>query len=114
ATDKSVTWSSSDEDVATVSASGFVTAIKPGKATITATTANGLTASCEVTVTAKPAGIDGVDSDDAQVWVEGGKIVAPDGSEVFDLNGRRVKPTGISSGIYLVRVPNGKTVKIRL
>lgn len=49
-----VTWSSSDEDVATV-ANGTVTAVAAGTAAITGTcTQNGITASatCEVTVTA--------------------------------------------------------------
>jgi len=44
ATDRSVVWSSSNSTVASVSASGAVTAILPGTATITATTA-GLDAS---------------------------------------------------------------------
>lgn len=48
--DQSVTWSSSDPTVATVSAFGLVTSLKAGTATITATSANGVTASCEVTV----------------------------------------------------------------
>ena len=46
---KSVTWSSSDESVATV-ASGKVTGLKNGTVTITATSYHGLTASCVVTV----------------------------------------------------------------
>ena len=49
ATDKSVTWTSSDQAVATV-ASGRVTAIGSGTATITATTGNGKTAFCTITV----------------------------------------------------------------
>ncbi len=53
ATDPSVTWTSSDESVATVSAEGIIIAIKAGTATITAASSNGLTASCEVTVSAK-------------------------------------------------------------
>lgn len=51
-TDKTVTWTTSDASVATVSSTGLVTAIKAGPATITATTSNGLSASCDVTVTA--------------------------------------------------------------
>lgn len=49
ATNKIVTWSTSDATVATVT-SGIVTAVGRGKAIITATTANGKTASCVVTV----------------------------------------------------------------
>lgn len=50
ATDKSVVWSSSNPAVATVSASGLVTAAGKGTATITATTVNGHSAVCKVTV----------------------------------------------------------------
>ena len=58
ATDKTVTWKSSDESVCTV-ADGVVTAVTAGTATITATATNGTaddtsddkTATCEVTVT---------------------------------------------------------------
>ena len=56
ATDKSVTWSSSNEAVATV-ADGVVTAVAAGEATITVTATNGtadtsddFSATCEVTV----------------------------------------------------------------
>ena len=51
ASDKSVTWSSSAPDVATVDQNGKVTAVKKGTATITVkTTDGGKTAACEVTV----------------------------------------------------------------
>ena len=49
ATDKTVTWSSSDETVVTVSDEGVVTGIKEGKA-IVAATAGEQSAQCEVTV----------------------------------------------------------------
>lgn len=50
---KYVKWTSSDEEVAKVSADGVVTAIKPGNATITATSVEhpGVEATCAVTVT---------------------------------------------------------------
>ncbi|WP_243447784.1 Ig-like domain-containing protein, partial [Clostridium acetobutylicum] len=50
AVDKNVTWTSSDPSIATVDASGKITAVKPGTVTVTATTDNGKTASCNVTV----------------------------------------------------------------
>ena len=49
---KALTWSSSNTSVATVDASGKVTGVAAGTATITATTANGKTATCSVTVQA--------------------------------------------------------------
>lgn len=53
AADRTVTWSSSVPAVASVDAGGKVTAKKAGTAVITATTVNGLTASCTFTVAAK-------------------------------------------------------------
>lgn len=50
AIDKTVTWSVDNKKVATVDANGAVTAVGFGKATVTATTVNGITATCEVTV----------------------------------------------------------------
>lgn len=51
AKDKSVSWSSSDTNVATVSQDGLITAMAPGTATITAkTNTGGLTATCSVEV----------------------------------------------------------------
>ena len=54
AKDETVTWSSSNDKIATVDQDGVVTAVSGvagGKAIITATTAGGATATCEVTVT---------------------------------------------------------------
>ena len=50
ATNKTVTWKSSDETVATVDKNGNVTAVGPGTCTITVTSGNGKTDACTVTV----------------------------------------------------------------
>ena len=52
ATIKDVTWTSSDDTVLTVSASGLVTALKEGTATITATGFGDVEGTCSITVTA--------------------------------------------------------------
>mgnify|MGYP003294177118 FL=1 len=57
ATDKSVTWTSDNDAVATV-ADGVVTAVAEGTATITVTTVDGeFTATCVVTVTEVESGV---------------------------------------------------------
>lgn len=53
ATNQNVSWSSDDEDVATVDSNGKITAVAEGSATITVTTEDGsYTATCAVTVNA--------------------------------------------------------------
>ncbi len=50
---KAIIWSSSNKNIASVSTSGKVKALKPGKVTITAKTHNGKKASCTITITPK-------------------------------------------------------------
>ena len=58
--DKTVKWSSSNEAVAVVDSNGKVTAKKAGTAVITATSSNGKTAGCTVTVKQKEIAITGI------------------------------------------------------
>ncbi|MEA5107868.1 MAG: Ig-like domain-containing protein, partial [Sphaerochaeta associata] len=69
ATNKNVTWSSSDETVATVSTTGLVSALKGGVATITVTTTDG--GKTDTVVLTVIASVDGVtiDQDDLSLVV---------------------------------------------
>ena len=107
ATDQTIIWASSDDDVATVDADGLVTAVNPGEATITATASNGLTAECKIIVTKRTSGIN-------TIVVEGNSIIAPEGSEVYNMQGLRVNPEGLCSGFYIVKIAGMKAIKIRV
>ncbi|MCI9607352.1 MAG: hypothetical protein HFJ94_04155 [Muribaculaceae bacterium] len=63
-----------------------------------------------------PTDIDGIDAEEREgnIRAEGGSIIAPEGSEVFDITGRRVSATGLRAGIYIVRTPGGKAVKVKV
>ena len=74
ADDKSVTWKSSDENIAAVDSEGNVTGVGVGSATVTVTTVNGAkTAECAVTV--NPVAVTGVALDKTEITVEEGKVM---------------------------------------
>lgn len=59
ASDKTVQWTSSDSDIVSVDKNGIITAVKPGRATVTATASDGsgATKTVEITVVAPISGI---------------------------------------------------------
>jgi len=114
--DKSVTWKSSNERVATVTSSGKVKGITAGTVTITCTSvATGLSATCEVTVKASSStrSVDGDDDDEVtgiEEIEENTGVIEP--FDVYDLSGHKVlnqvtSLDGLPDGIYIV---NGKKV----
>ena len=112
ATNKSVTWTSSDSSVASV-VDGKVTAIKAGKATITVKTDDGgKTATCEITVNAKVYPVTSVSLDKSSATLtEGDEItliatVNPD-------NATNKNVTWTSSDPSVASVSNGKVTALK-
>jgi len=108
ATNKNVTWGSSAPAVVTVDASGFVTAVATGSATITVTTADGsFTATCTVTVIEAEARIGSTPYaklTDALTAAANGTASAP--TEIIIL-----KNITASEGYT---IPNGKNIKLNV
>ena len=71
ATNKKVTWKSDKPEIATVDASGKITGVKEGEATITVTTEDGgKTATCKVTVEAATIAVTGVTLNKTELTLE--------------------------------------------
>lgn len=106
ATDKTVTWSSSNEEVATVSG-GVVTAVSAGEATITVTTNDGSkTATCAVTVEA----VNAVPEDWELDFTSAADKTFADGDKLNDyITVKSAKyTTKIADGVLLARSSNGE------
>lgn len=104
ATNKDVTWKSSNASVISVDKDGNVKALKAGEATITAT-ADGKSASCKITATVKPCDhasktkIDAADStctkkgnDEYYKCNDCSKLFDKDGKEISDIPFRALAP----------------------
>ena len=70
ATNKTLTWTSSNPKVATVDSTGKVTTIKNGTTTITCKSANGKTATCKITV--RDINVTGIELDMTSVLADAG------------------------------------------
>lgn len=114
-----VTWSTSNKNVATVSSKGKVTAKKIGSATITCSAPNGVTAKCKVTV--KPIYVSSITLDQTHAEIAPGQkiqlkaVVKPDNATSKEVEwksdnegvatvGKEGLLTGIASGDCIVSV----------
>lgn len=115
ASDKSLTWSSSADAIATVNSSGLVTGVAEGTATITVTTNDGdFTATADITVDATTA-IKAVTADNFTVYpnpvkenlfIDGGNIHS---ATLYSITGSAVMyiEDGISEGIDVTSIKSG-------
>ena len=104
-TDKTISWISNDDSVATVSEEGLVTAIAPGIVNITAL-CGAVNDYCEVLV-----------EEDSGIW----QIISDENChfDILSLEGQILyknadaeKINGLSKGIYLIRLDSGTVYKI--
>ena len=113
ATNKNVTWTSSDSNVAIVDTNGLITAIAAGTATITVTTEDGeFTANCSVTVTPKTIYVASVNLNATVITIKEGEayqLIAT----VNPVNATNKNVAWTSSDNSIVRVnPNGLVTAI--
>ena len=107
ASDKSVTWLSSNTKIATVNASGIVTAISVGTATITVTAndGSGISGTCIVTVNAIP--VTGVTLDKSTLTLNPGGVTGVLTATVSPENATDKSVTWSSSNIAIATVDKG-------
>lgn len=112
--DKTITFSSSDSEVAEVDAmTGEVTAKKAGTATVTLTAVNGITAAVEINVTEIP--IDTVVLDKKNAVVEKGeeiKLTAAVGPENTTDDDKTITWTSSDESVATISSNNGETVTV--
>ena len=134
ATNKTVTWSSSNSSVATVSKDGLVTTKAAGTATITVKSNNGKTATCKITVTnpstSTPVEVTGIRFKNTSIKMNVGKsmslksniVISPSNatnknvtwssnnpSVVQVTNDGVVTSKSVGTAVITVRTNNGKT-----
>ncbi len=111
ATNKGVTWTSSDESIATVK-NGIVTGVKDGTVTITGTTNDGNKVStCEVTVYSIP--VTGITLSDTTKQIERGKT-ATITATVTPSNATDTSVTWTSSDPTVATVKNGVVTAVKV
>ena len=110
---KNIGWSSSNNDIATVDSTGKVTAKQAGTVVITATSSNGKTASCTITVEKKEIPITEVVLNKTSAAVDEGEIIRliatvyPENTT----NGKRIKWSSNNNTVVTVDLMGNVTAK---
>lgn len=123
ATNKAVAWTSSKEEVATVSDAGLVTAVAEGEATITVTTEDGAkTASCKITVEALEVSAESISLNYTELTLNPGDeetlvaTVLPEAVENKDVKFRSsnsdVASVGRSTGVISAKANGEATITV--
>ncbi len=123
ATNKAVAWTSSKEEVATVSDAGLVTAVAEGEATITVTTEDGAkTASCKVVVEALEVSAESISLNFTELTLSPGDeetlvaTVMPEAVENKDVKFRSsnsdVASVGRSTGVISAKTNGEATITV--
>lgn len=128
ATDKTISWNSSNEQAASVS-DGIITANAEGTAVITASTSNGITAECTVTVK-KPAPKITLDRNIAQLFINetiflNAAVTSEDpadnnitwytnNSSVLSVVNNRITALKAGSAVVYAKIPSGKTASCHI
>ena len=116
ATNQTVSWTSSNDSVATVSSAGRVTGVAEGETTITVTTNDGnFTATCAVSITASGGGGGGGGSDTDDVLIAkgfGGYTTNSYSAAGTDYTGK-ANLTDNSGVTYAMQVFNGSSGQVR-
>ena len=131
ATNKTITWTTSNGNVATVSG-GKITAKAAGTATITAKTNNGKTASCKVTATNTAVAATGVSLNKTSLSIQKGQsqtitaTVSPSNatnksvawstsnSNIATVSGGKITAKAVGSATITAKTNNGKTASCKV
>ncbi|MEO9892434.1 Ig-like domain-containing protein [Aurantibacter sp.] len=111
ASDKLVTWTSSDSSIATVNTNGLVRGVTAGEVSITATTTDGnFSATTQVTITAKPIAVTGISVDPTTTSIEVDKTTTIQ-AIVVPTNASNKSVTWTSSDTSIASVNNNGLVR---